>query len=47
MYEKIDQGKHIKKSSTVAIENKEPKTEKKKIVKETRIEQMNVDVKSN
>lgn len=47
MYEKIEQGKHIKKPNNIEIDNiNKPKTKVKK-VKITRIQQLNVEVKSN
>lgn len=47
MYDKIQQGKHIKKANTIEIDpTKVPKARVRK-QKQTRIQQLNVEVKSN
>ena len=47
MYDKIEQGKHIRKANNIEIDpSKAPKPRVKKH-KETRIQQLNVEVKSN
>jgi len=47
MYYKIEQGKHIKKLNNVEIDNSNKVKVKSKKSKETRIQQLNVEVKSN
>lgn len=51
MYEKIEQGKHIKKVNKIQIDNKDTiigsKNEKKKKQKILTVQQLNVEVKSN
>lgn len=46
MYDKIEQGKHIRKANNIEVDNKtvKPRTKKQK---EARIQQLNVEVKSN
>jgi hypothetical protein len=47
MYEKIEQGKHIKKPNNIEIDNSAKSKPRVKKPKEQRIQQLNVEVKSN
>lgn len=47
MYEKIEQGKHIKKLNNIEVDNSAKLKVKPKKSKEARIQQLNVEVKSN
>lgn len=47
MYQKIEQGKHIKKLNNAEVDNSIKVKVKSKKPKETRIQQLNVEVKSN
>jgi hypothetical protein len=47
MYDKIEQGKHIRKPNSIEVDNSGKNKVKAKKSKETRIQQLNVEVKSN
>ena len=47
MYDKIEQGKHIRKPNNIEIDSSKTVKPKVKKQKETRIQQLNVEVKSN
>lgn len=47
MYDKIQQGKHIKKPNNIEVDNSNKNKPKTKKSKEVRIQQLNVEVKSN
>lgn len=47
MYDKIEQGKHIKKPNSIEVDNTNKNKPKAKKPKEVRIQQLNVQVRSN